>query len=133
MGGQSRNNLAAVDATSGALRPWNPGADGTVSTLDASPDGSTVYVGGAFTRLAGQQQPHLGAVSATTGQLLTSFDAGVDGPVSDVELTDSSVYVAGTFANAGGSPRSNLAALDASTGVASSWAPVVSGPVKALP
>ena len=41
MGGQSRSNIAAVDATSGALLGWNPGASGTVSSLAVSADQTT--------------------------------------------------------------------------------------------
>jgi hypothetical protein len=44
IGGQSRANLAALDATTGAATPWNPTVGGTVTTLAVS--GTTVYVGG---------------------------------------------------------------------------------------
>lgn len=33
MGGQARSHIAAFDATSGALLSWNPGANGSVSSL----------------------------------------------------------------------------------------------------
>jgi hypothetical protein len=45
--GQSRNTLAAVDAVTGQLTPWNPRFEGFVSSLAVS--GSTVYLG-AFLR-----------------------------------------------------------------------------------
>ncbi len=40
------------DASSGALTPWNPGANGNVLALAAN--GGNVYVGGAFTSVGGQ-------------------------------------------------------------------------------
>ena len=56
MGGQARSNIAAVDATSGALLSWNPGANGSVSSLAVCADGTTVYAGGTFSGLGSQQR-----------------------------------------------------------------------------
>jgi hypothetical protein len=49
IGGQNRNRIAALDATTGAATVWNPDADNTVSALALS--GNMVYVGGAFTQM----------------------------------------------------------------------------------
>ncbi|WP_344798148.1 LamG-like jellyroll fold domain-containing protein [Frondihabitans peucedani] len=71
--GVSRGQLAAVDATTGAILPWNPSAvGGNVSSLAVSPDGGKVVVGGAFTTLNGSGNPGygLGAVDSTSGALL---------------------------------------------------------------
>jgi len=46
IGGQTRNNIAALDATTGAATAWNPDANYIVNTLAVS--GSTVYAGGEF-------------------------------------------------------------------------------------
>ena len=41
-----RQYLAALDATTGQPVAWDPGADGVVTALAASPDGTTIYAGG---------------------------------------------------------------------------------------
>jgi hypothetical protein len=46
IGIQSRNNIAALDATTGNATSWNPNANLLVYSLAVS--GNTVYVGGAF-------------------------------------------------------------------------------------
>jgi hypothetical protein len=46
IGGQPRNNLAALDASTGAAKSWDPDADDEVYAVAAS--GNTVYAGGAF-------------------------------------------------------------------------------------
>src|SRR6266849_5979537 len=47
VGGQSRNNIAALDASSGLATVWNPNANQWVQSLAVS--GDTVYAGGYFT------------------------------------------------------------------------------------
>jgi hypothetical protein len=51
IGGQPRICLAAVDASTGLARSWDPGLDGLVWSL--ATDGSTVFAGGGFTRAGG--------------------------------------------------------------------------------
>src|SRR4051812_31662003 len=50
--GQPRAGLAALDPATGALAPWNPAPDGLVYALADGGDG-TVFLGGAFNRVAG--------------------------------------------------------------------------------
>src|SRR6266542_5807036 len=56
-----RDHVAAVDAATGLVLPWNPGANGVIHTLAASVDGSTVYAGGEFTAFGGQPRRHIAA------------------------------------------------------------------------
>lgn len=63
-----RRALAAVGAD-GALRDWDPDADGTVHALAVGLDGLTVYAGGSFTTLAGIPYPHLVPLDPTTGMV----------------------------------------------------------------
>ncbi len=52
VGGESRNNLAAIDTATGLPTPWNPGVDGSVYAIAAG--SGKVFVGGGFTTIGGQ-------------------------------------------------------------------------------
>ena len=56
-----RNNLAAIDMTTGLVKSWNPNPNDQVYALKIS--GSTLYVGGAFTSIGNTQR-----------NLIASFD-----------------------------------------------------------
>jgi hypothetical protein len=129
MGGQARGGLAAVDRVTGALLSWNPGVNGTVSSLAVSADGTTIYIGGAFSGLGGQGRANLGAVGSNGAT--TAWAPSVDGPVNALAIQGSTVYAGGAFTSAGGAARSNLAALDA-TGAALPLNAGTDGPVNAL-
>jgi PKD repeat protein len=69
VGSVARGQLAAVNASNGALLPWNPGAaGGRVNALALSPDGGSMVVGGAFTTLNGSSNPGLGLGKVDTAQ-----------------------------------------------------------------
>ena len=60
IGGQSRRHVAALDATTGLVTTWDPGADDNVWTLAVS--GSTVYVSGDFSIICGQSSQGFAAL-----------------------------------------------------------------------
>ena len=61
IGGQARNAIAALDATTGSATAWDPdaGANGQVWSLVSS--GGTVYAGGQFTGIGGQARNNIAA------------------------------------------------------------------------
>ncbi len=123
IGGQSRNNLAAVEAATGNVTNFNPaglGTDGQVFALEVS--GKQVYVGGQFEKLGGQTRNGLAKVAGTTGGDLgwipnPTFGGG-GGLILALEAAGNYVYVGGVFTNIGGRARSHLAKLVARTGKA---------------
>lgn len=131
IGGQYRNNLAALDATTGLPTAWNPGSDNTVWTLAVN--ASTVYAGGSFDVIGGQSRRHLAALDATTG-LATAWNPGASGLVRTLAVSGSTVYVGGNFAflGVGDKERNNIGALDASSGIATAWDPRADYPVNVL-
>jgi plastocyanin len=117
-----RNHVAAFDATTGDLLPWNPNADGFVWSLDVS--GSTVYLGGQFTHVGGRARAHAAAVDATSGAILP-WNPRPDSKVYAVKVgPDGNIYLGGFFAHVAGQPRALLAAV-APDGTATAWNPIV--------
>ena len=120
-GDSSAGFLAAVDATTGALKSgWSDSnlPNNNVSALAVS--GSTVYVGGAFTSVGGDSSAkHLAALSTATGALQTGWldSNSPDASVAALVVSGSTLYVGGSFTTiAGDSGTGGLAALDATTG-----------------
>lgn len=121
-GGQARNRLAEIDATTGAATAWNPAPSAVVNALLV--DAGIVYVGGAFNNIGGQARPRLAAISATTG-LATSWNPNSNNLVYALGLNGSTLYVAGSFTAIGGQSRNRVAGIDIGTGLATSWNPNV--------
>ncbi|MFN8021729.1 MAG: LamG-like jellyroll fold domain-containing protein [Acidimicrobiales bacterium] len=104
VGSQTRNKLAALRTTDGALLNWAPNAQGgLVSAIVVSPDGTKVAVGGRFTSLNGSNRPGygLGAVDAVTGALVpwavnNTVRNGTDGSgITSLATDGTSVYGTG--------------------------------------
>jgi hypothetical protein len=91
--------------------------------------GSTLYVGGKFTRV-GPASGALGSffgVSPTTGERVPNFPL-VDGVVNAVEPDGAGgYYIGGSFAMAGGVPREGLAHVLADGSVDPAFAPAIRG------
>jgi chitodextrinase len=132
-GGAIRNHLAALDAATGALLPWNPNANGAVLALRLKSGGDTIYVGGAFTSIGGRARIRLAAV-ATHGAALRAWSPRANGRVDALTATAKRVYVGGFFTSIDSVSRARLAAVStASTAKLLRWrAAVRGGGVRAL-
>jgi hypothetical protein len=127
----TRNNLAAIDATTGRLlQNWNPNAsnangDLKVRAMALSSDGSRLFVGGTFTRMSGQSHSRLAAIDPSTGAVLGGWNAGnVTGSVWALAASANRLYIGGDFTAVAAQPRERLAAVDPSTGVLDpTWKP----------
>ena len=116
-----RSNVAAFDASTGALLKWHPRVGGTVYSIAVS--GSRVYLGGAFTSVDGVVRDRLAAV--TTAGRLTAWNPHADSTVDDVEIgPNGNIFAGGRFGRIGGVPRSRLAEITPG-GALSAWAPSV--------
>ena len=111
--GVQRRHVAAVDAVSGALHPFDPGPDGYV--WDVHVAGDRVYLGGSFSLVGGLPRNNLAEVALATG-IPTALDVATDAIVYDSERAGDTLYLAGHFQQVAGVPRAYLAALDLNTG-----------------
>src|ERR1022692_1206272 len=66
IGGQTRNNIARLDATSGLSDSFDPNANGNVVSIAVQTDGK-ILAGGLFTSIGGQTRNNIARLDATTG------------------------------------------------------------------
>lgn len=129
VGVATRNNIAALDTSTGLATSWDPNADSTVEALAVS--AGIVYAGGGFNNIGGQGRNNIAALDMSTG-LATSWNPNANNDVRSLALLNSTVYAGGRFTNIGGQARNRIAALDASSGLATTWNPNASSPVNTL-
>lgn len=137
-----RNNIAGLDAVTGAPTNFNATADGVVNALATTqrltfPNLVTVYAAGEFFAIGGQPRFLIAALDGETGAA-TTWNPSADYPVRSLALKTSAItglattiYAGGEFLNIGGQPRRHLAALTGA-GAATSWNPDPNGSVTAL-
>ncbi|CUR58567.1 putative LamG domain protein jellyroll fold domain protein [metagenome] len=145
VGGVTRNRIAAVNPTTGALiTTFNPNAGAPVYAVAAS--STAVYIGGAFARVGGVSKGYLASVNPTTGALNTGFntalaqrpdlictpggfgcnDTGVvkyPPTVTAIAVTpdSSALLVGGNFTGTNGNTTGGMASLDPATGATRTW------------
>ena len=131
LNGRPRTAVAAVAATGAAdaaadVRAWDPAPNGVVHQVVPSADGSSVYLGGEFGTVGGQQRENLAEVQAAGAGTTTSWAPNPNGSVSALELAgDGTLYVGGAFGQIGATPASRtfLAAFAAGSANPSAWDP----------
>jgi hypothetical protein len=126
----TRNHVAAINTTTGALLPWNPNASGSVYALTAV--GSDVFLGGSFATVGGVAHKNLAEVDGTTGAVISTFTNALKPNKAVralVETPAGNLYVGGAFTK----PRPYLAEVNGTTGAYNPvWVPVVDQQVRAL-
>lgn len=135
IGGQTRGKIAALDTTvdTSNATAWDPdtanggAVNGNVNVV--LKNGSTVYLGGAFTSVGATGRNRLAALDVTTGAV-TAFDAALTGTsISDLVLNVAAteLYIGGVFTAVGPDSRNNAAAVSTVTSSATAWNPNVTG------
>ena len=114
-----RKNLAHILPTGRVDEDFDIAAGGTVQALALS--GNTLYAGGSFTTLGGQDRKRIAAINLLTGTVSGAFNPNADGEVSALAVSGATVYACGYFSHIGGKARHAVAALNAATGAASVW------------
>lgn len=125
--GEPRRGLAAVDATTFALRPWATTAPGQITQLAIV--GNRLFASGGFQLGPTEADSRsLLAFDATSGSRLDwdpnprSSRGGAAG-VASIVATSSAVYMAGFIDTVGGVNLLNLAAVATDTGSLLPWRP----------
>lgn len=132
IGGQPRNGMARLDATTGlADLLFDPNVQGDsyhyVRSIVVQADGK-ILIGGLFFVVSGQVRPNFARLNHD-GTLDTEFNPGASGAGPESEVfsvavqPDTKILLAGTFTNVGGQMRNHLARVDATTGTPDSWNP----------
>ncbi len=128
-----RSNLLAYDITTGNLiTTWAPTVNAQALAIKASPDGSTIYVGGSFTQANGELRSRIAAFSATTGALVANFKPLAQTSVRSIAVSSSTVYFGGDFTTVNGLARGYAAAVSIATGALLPWNPNADATVNAM-
>jgi hypothetical protein len=127
----ARNHAAAFNITTGALLPWNPNVTGSAVRAMAV-NGSTVFLGGSFSKVGTTGEKNLAAVNPTTGAVMTTWKATTNGQVNSMVLHNGTLYLGGNFTTINSSVRSYLGGVLSKDGTITSWAPSADDDVKAM-
>ncbi len=113
----ARTYLAAFNASTGALvTRFDTTLNNFVDDIAVSPDGSRIYVAGAFSKVDGVTRRKVAALDASTGDLITSWAANANGNVVALDTTPTAVYAAGDFTRIKGVDKGRFAKLDLGSG-----------------
>jgi hypothetical protein len=104
--------LVRVNTSTGMLdNSFAPGVGNTVHTVLAAPDGSGVYIGGAFQRVNGVKRSELAFIK--TDGTLGSWSPGADNVVRRLRWSSAGYIVAsGAFEHVGGHFDQSIAEID---------------------
>jgi PKD repeat protein len=110
--------LAAYDYTTGKVdTTFRPTFNGGVNAVEASPDGTKLFVTGTFSTINGIAESKVASLNLTTGAPVATFKVtGVNNAGSALAATNTTVYVGGRFTKINGVSRGSLAALNSTTG-----------------
>jgi hypothetical protein len=114
-----RGNVFAYDLYTGAVLPFTAKVDGPVYAVAGSPDGATVYVGGAFRKVNGTPQRGIARLAVGTGVRDATFTAQLNwGDTRELVVSGGWLYAGGSFTAIGGQNRTALARLNLINGAA---------------
>jgi uncharacterized delta-60 repeat protein len=131
IGGQPRNYIARLDATTGLADSFNPNASYAVYSIAVQADGK-ILAGGQFHSIGGQPRNYMARLDATTG-LADSFDPNADSSVRSIAVqADGKILAGGDFPSIGGQTRNYIARLNATTGLADSFNPNANNNVNSI-
>ena len=89
-----------------------------MTAVEASPDGTKLFVGGSFNTVNGVAKQKVASLNLTTGAPLTTFGFtnSTNNQVESLAATNSTLYVGGRFTRINGVLKTGLAAVNAASG-----------------
>jgi hypothetical protein len=129
----TRTYMAAFSASTGGLLGFNHTFNARPSAIARSPDGSTLYVGGAFTTVDGKTRTRLAAFNTATGAL-TSWAPRASYTVKALAVSPdgNKIYIGGSFGYLNGVARTRLGAVDKAGVLDPTWKPTADATVFAM-
>lgn len=120
--GQPRENVAAVDASTGALvSPFDVSVNHAVNAILVGAD--RVYLGGDFSRVNNKPRANLAAITPG-GALNGAWQPSADSTVRSLTFASNgdSIFVSGKFTTMNGGPRNSVARVSSVDGSLDAWA-----------
>ncbi len=109
----ARQNIFAFTNPAGDITALNPVVNGEIMGVQATGDGSTVWIVGSFSSVNGVTARGIAKLNVFTGALDSSFSPpAFDGRINQVLVRGDRLYVTGRFLNVAGKPQAFLAALN---------------------
>jgi PKD repeat protein len=109
--------LAAFNVRTGLIDPnFRPVFDGTVQDVEASPDGTKLFVAGRFNAVNGVTKRKFASIDPLTGATVAGWTAHANGAGTELEATNTTVYLGGQFTQINAADKRGLAAVSATTG-----------------
>ncbi len=122
--GSSRNYIASINGSTGAINSWNPNANNEVKDILISSNGSNAFVSGNFTSIGGQSRNRLAKLSTSTGNADATWDPNANSNVEKLALnsTETILYFYGGFTTINGATRNYVASVSTTgTGTATAF------------
>ena len=105
----ARQNFVAFDSQTGVISPLNLSFDGMVGAIEATADGSALFIAGAFSHVNGITRRGIMKYDLVNNRIDPTFAPTGMRTVSDIELANGAVIAAGNFTK-------KLMAMDPTTG-----------------
>ncbi len=109
--------VASFNLTTGLVdASFRPTFDGAVNAIEASPDGTKLYVAGRFNTVSGVTKRKVASINPTTGATVTGFTANANAAGTALEATNTTLYIGGQFTAINNVARVGLTAVNGTTG-----------------
>jgi PKD repeat protein len=111
--------LASYNYRTGLIdKGFKPTFNGGVNAVEASPDGTKLFVAGSFNTVNGQAEQKVASLNLNTGAPLSTwkFTNNTNNQATALAVTNDTVYVGGKFSRINGVLKTGLAAVNAASG-----------------